>query len=88
MAAACKPAPLTRQQSPFRWPSEAISGSERRLCTEMADMDVVINAYIPVVLERRFGSLALFAYTNRWRSNCCCDVSTLTESWKIMHSLA
>jgi hypothetical protein len=37
---------------------------------------------------RRFGDLALFAYTNRWRSNCRCNISALAQSWKIMHGCA
>src|ERR1700749_3792841 len=40
-------------------------------------------------LERRFGSdLALCVYMKRLRSTCRCDVSTLAESWMIMHSCA
>ena len=39
--------------------------------------------------QRRVGrDLALFASTNRWRSNCRCEVSTLAESWKFMHDCA
>ena len=31
---------------------------------------------------------ALRVYVKRLRSNCRCDVSTLAESWKILHSCA
>jgi len=40
------------------------------------------------VLERRVGDLALCIYVKNLRSSCRCDVSTLAESWKIMHSCA
>jgi len=56
--------------------------------SESADLRVPIGVENSATSSRRLSDLALCVYVKRLRSNCRCDVSTLAESWKIMHSCA